>query len=101
MTRRGSLVTCRSILSLCRHDQALKRQNEAMTTSATRSMLFLGAVALAAAMPASAQPAPTPLSLKAPDGITLKATYYSSGKPGPGLVLLHRLSYDGELPWER
>ena len=30
------------------------------------------------------------VTLKAPDGTTLKATYYPAGKPGPGLVLLHQ-----------
>lgn len=29
------------------------------------------------------------LDLKAADGTRLKATYYSAGKPGPGIVLLH------------
>jgi len=31
----------------------------------------------------------TDVDLKAPDGTPLKATYYSAGKPGPGIVLLH------------
>jgi dienelactone hydrolase len=44
-----------------------------------------------AATTASAQ---TPVTLNAPDGITLKATYYSPGKPGPGLVLLHQCNQD-------
>jgi predicted alpha/beta hydrolase len=29
------------------------------------------------------------LDLKAPDGTTLKATYFAAAKPGPGIVLLH------------
>ena len=43
---------------------------------------------------ASGQPAATDVTLKAPDGLTLKATYYSPGKPGPGLVLLHQCNRD-------
>ena len=31
----------------------------------------------------------TDVDLKAADGTRLKATYYSAGKPGPGIVLLH------------
>jgi alpha-beta hydrolase superfamily lysophospholipase len=29
------------------------------------------------------------VDLKAADGTVLKATYFSAGKPGPGIVLLH------------
>lgn len=29
------------------------------------------------------------VDLKAADGTLLKATYFSAGKPGPGVVLLH------------
>jgi dienelactone hydrolase len=40
----------------------------------------------------SAQPAPTPrlVDLAAPDGTKLKATFFSAGKPGPGVLLLHQ-----------
>jgi dienelactone hydrolase len=31
----------------------------------------------------------TDVDLKAADGTPLKATYYSAGKPGPGIILLH------------
>jgi dienelactone hydrolase len=34
------------------------------------------------------------VTLKAPDGIALKATYYSPGRPGPGIVLLHQCNRD-------
>jgi dienelactone hydrolase len=55
-----------------------------------RSFLFV--LLLAFAMTASAKdpPAPRTVDLKAPDGITLKATYYAAGKPGPGVLLLHQ-----------
>ena len=41
-----------------------------------------------------AQPSVTPVTLKASDGATLKASYYSPGKPGPGLMLLHQCNRD-------
>lgn len=50
------------------------------------AVILAGCSSVAAAQPA----APSPLTLKASDGIMLKATYFSAGKPGPGLVLLHQ-----------
>jgi dienelactone hydrolase len=35
-------------------------------------------------------PAPRIVDLKAPDGMSLKGTYFSAGKSGPGLLLLHQ-----------
>jgi dienelactone hydrolase len=55
-------------------------------------------VTLFMTVPRSAQSqtaaAPTPstartIDLKSPDGIALKASYFSPGRPGPGLLLLH------------
>jgi dienelactone hydrolase len=45
-------------------------------------------------------PAPRAVDLKAADGIPLKATYFSAGKDGPGVLLLHqcnkqRKAWDG------
>jgi dienelactone hydrolase len=34
--------------------------------------------------------APRVVDLKAPDGTSLKGTYFSAGKPGPGVLLLHQ-----------
>jgi len=34
------------------------------------------------------------LELKASDGVSLMATYYSPGKPGPGMILLHQCNMD-------
>ena len=34
-------------------------------------------------------PAPADVSIAAPDGTQLKATYYSAGRPGPAVLLLH------------
>jgi dienelactone hydrolase len=45
---------------------------------------------LLAAATAAAQTAPVAVTLKAPDGITLKASYYSPGRPGPAVMLLHQ-----------
>ncbi|MEO5896860.1 MAG: alpha/beta fold hydrolase [Vicinamibacterales bacterium] len=50
--------------------------------------------ALAFCLAASTVSAQTPVTLKAPDGLTLKATYSSAEKPGPGLVLLHQCNQD-------
>ena len=47
-----------------------------------------------AAAPVAAQPAPAPVTLKAADGVALKATYYPAPKPGPGLMLLHQCNRD-------
>src|SRR5260221_13124464 len=35
-------------------------------------------------------PAPRVVDLKAPDGTTLKATFFAAAKPGPGVLLLHQ-----------
>ncbi|MEO6212007.1 MAG: alpha/beta fold hydrolase [Vicinamibacterales bacterium] len=50
------------------------------------ALMFTSAVS-----PAAAQ---TPVTLKAADGLTLKATYYSPGTPGPALMLLHQCNRD-------
>jgi dienelactone hydrolase len=34
------------------------------------------------------------VDLTAPDGLKLKATYYSAGKPGPGVMLFHQCNRD-------
>ena len=38
--------------------------------------------------------APQTVDLKAPDGTSLKASYYAAAKPGPGIVLLHACNRD-------
>jgi dienelactone hydrolase len=45
-------------------------------------MVLLGAPAASAAERV--------VEVKAPDGLTLKATYFAAGKPGPGVLLLHQ-----------
>ena len=61
------------------------------------SLRFARAIALGVLLSAAnvfAGQAPSTVTLKAPDGITLTATYYSAGRPGPGLVLLHQCNSD-------
>ncbi len=41
-----------------------------------------------------AQVSKTDGDLSAPDGLKLKITYYSPGKPGPGVLLLHQCNQD-------
>ena len=45
---------------------------------------------LSAARAAQQVPAPRVVDLAATDGTKLKATFFSSGKPGPGVLLLHQ-----------
>jgi hypothetical protein len=47
--------------------------------------LWLGATAVA-----QQPPAPRVVDITASDGTNLKATYFSAGKPGPGVLLLHQ-----------
>jgi dienelactone hydrolase len=62
-----------------------------------RTIRLLVAIAYALvliALPAFAEPTTSTVSLTAPDGTALKATYYTPGQPGPGLVLLHQCNRD-------
>jgi dienelactone hydrolase len=54
--------------------------------------LALASLPIAAA--AEAPPAPRDVALTAPDGVTLKATYYAAAQPGPGVLLLHMCNTD-------
>ena len=45
---------------------------------------------MGATVDAAEAPAPRVVDLKAADGITLKATFFAAGKPGPGVLLLHQ-----------
>ncbi|MCM2258805.1 MAG: hypothetical protein NDJ94_24485, partial [Vicinamibacteria bacterium] len=63
-------------------------------------MLAVAAVAALGALSSEAQALRSELDLKAPDGTTLKATYFAAERPGPGVVLLHmcnsqRRAWDG------
>jgi len=66
-----------------------------------RFIAFVVCAVLAYAPAALAQvPAPTDHTLTAPDGLKLKATYYSAGKPGPAVLLLHQCNRDRQS-WSR
>lgn len=54
--------------------------------------MSLAAAALWLAAPAAAQP--RTIDLQSPDGIALKASYFASERPGPGLLLLHACNRD-------
>jgi len=71
--------------------------------SAASAVSFAVLVTLSLTVPPSAQsqtaPAPSPstartIDLTSPDGIPLKASYFSPGRPGPGLLLLHACNRD-------
>ena len=57
---------------------------------ATPSALL--AQSLPSASPTSSEP--RTIDLRSPDGITLKASYFSAGRPGPGLLLFHACNRD-------
>jgi len=60
---------------------------------------FVAFFFVCASVLAIAQPAPQSVDVTAPDGTKLKATYYSAGKPGPGVVLLHMCNSQRQA-WE-
>jgi dienelactone hydrolase len=51
---------------------------------------LLGLLTFALACAAQQTPGPRVLDLAATDGTKLKATFFSAGKPGPGVLLLHQ-----------
>jgi dienelactone hydrolase len=51
---------------------------------------LLGLLTLAVTCAAQQVPAPRVVDLAATDGTKLKATFFSAGKPGPGVLLLHQ-----------
>jgi dienelactone hydrolase len=57
-----------------------------------RILVFSLIVALALPVVCSAQQTPPPrvVDLPAPDGVILKATFFASAQPGPGVLLLHQ-----------
>ena len=50
--------------------------------------------ALAATVLSSPVLAQSDVDLKAADGVNLKATYTSPGRPGPGMLLIHQCNMD-------
>ncbi|HET9182478.1 MAG TPA: alpha/beta hydrolase [Candidatus Angelobacter sp.] len=61
--------------------------------------LLLGIILSATLCLAKEPPAPKVVDLTAADGIKLKASYFSSGKPGPGVLLLHQCDHDRRI-WD-
>lgn len=66
------------------------------------SILFAGLLLTAVSCFARQAPAPPPqriIDLTAADGIKLKASYFSAGKSGPGVLLLHQCDHDRKI-WD-
>jgi dienelactone hydrolase len=60
-------------------------------------LVFL--LVITAAGPVAQVPPPRIVDLHAPDGTLLKGTYFSSGKSGPGVLLLHQCNQQRKL-WD-
>ena len=58
-------------------------------TNLVAGLLFIPYL-FAATSVAQSLPAPRTVDLSAPDGTSLKATYFGAGKPGPAVLLLHQ-----------
>jgi dienelactone hydrolase len=52
------------------------------------------AAALSCAAGLSAAVQKKDIDIKAPDGVSLKGTYFSAGRPGPAMLLLHQCNMD-------
>src|SRR5947209_11598328 len=61
-----------------------------------RKMLFVFLIILLAALECVAA-GKAEVSFAAPDGFMLKGTFFSAGKPGPGLLLLHQCNADRKV----
>ena len=59
-----------------------------------RSTVLLVAALLTIVMVAPNAAQSTDIDLKASDGVTLKATYTSPGRPGPAMLLIHQCNMD-------
>ena len=58
------------------------------------SAIHLGACLTVATVPVTAQDPAIHFDLTAVDGARLRATHYSPGRPGPGVILLHQCNMD-------
>ena len=61
-----------------------------------KKLAFVSLVILAAAVESLAV-SKSAVTIPAADGFSLKGTFYSAGKPGPGLLLLHQCNADSQL----
>ncbi len=59
-----------------------------------KTLAIVAVLALAAGSAFSADVQKKDVDIKAPDGANLKATYFSAGRPGPGMLLLHQCNMD-------
>jgi dienelactone hydrolase len=57
-----------------------------------KTLLIAAALTFAAGL--SAEVHKKDVDIKAPDGINLKGTYFSAGRPGPAMLLLHQCNMD-------
>jgi dienelactone hydrolase len=64
-----------------------------------RTLPVLVFALLVAATGTAQQISPRVVSLRASDGTVLKGTYFASGKPGPGVLLLHQCNQQRKL-WD-
>jgi dienelactone hydrolase len=58
----------------------------------TMKILLIAALAFAVSL--SAEVHKKDVDIKAPDGVNLKGTYFSAGRPGPAMLLLHQCNMD-------
>jgi len=65
-------------------------KNLNLRSTQIRIVGLLGLLTLAVACAAQQVPAPRAVDLTATDGTKLKATFFSAGKTGPGVLLLHQ-----------
>jgi len=65
-------------------------KNLNLSSTQIRLVGLLGLLTLAVACAAQQVPAPRVVELTATDGTKLKATFFSAGKTGPGVLLLHQ-----------
>ncbi len=57
-------------------------------------MLAVAALVVSSAIGAHAEVQKKDVDIKAPDGVKLKGTYLSPGRPGPAMLLLHQCNMD-------
>ena len=77
---------------MCSQSRALAMSCAVLVTMSMASPL--AAQTTAGRRGGAAPSAARTIDLKSPDGIALKASYFSPGRPGPGLLLLHACNRD-------
>jgi dienelactone hydrolase len=63
------------------------------------SLIFLSIFLAALTCAAKELPTPRVVDLTAADGTKLKASYFTAGKPGPGVLLLHQCDHERKI-WD-